>query len=375
MDNVTEGADLATPVGVETPANDAMTEMSGAQYADFLVKKAMGQSKPEKKPTPPAEKTPDEPAEDVVATPESDKEVEATEGTESEQEVPAAETPESEEVLSQSEPITPEKAAKWQANVQKRIDKLTADKKALEAALEQVKSQPNDESPSEPVMVPMGSPDDKTAAITDDSKLSALEDQARATVNFVKRNELLIMRAVARDESAVSIGGQDYTLDFLMSAKQDAENHLTQYIPSRRQFLKASITATTEAQKILPAMFTRGTPEYVEYQAAKRQYPALAALPDAERLWALSRKGLAALQSEQASADKPKVKPAASTAPKTAGDTGASGAAKPNAARAVSGEKAKVKAALEQATKKFNATRSMSDHSQMLLLQSRLAKL
>jgi hypothetical protein len=374
MDNVTEGADLATPAGVETPANDAMTEMSGAQYADFLVKKAMGQSKPEKKVETPAA-TPDEPAEDATAAPESDKEVEATEGTESEQEVPAAETPESEEVLSQSEPITPEKAAKWQANVQKRIDKLTADKKALEAALEQAKLQPKDESPSEPVVVPMGSPDDKTVVARTDADLDKLERDAQAALDFVEDNQLLIQRAAIRDEDEVVIGGQKFAVNYLMDAKREAQRHLTKYIPSRRQFLKASITATTEAQKILPAMFTRGTPEYVEYQAAKRQYPALAALPDAEKLWALSRKGLAALQSEQASADKPKVKPAASTAPKTAGDTGANSAAKPNAARAVSGEKAKIKAELEKATKKFNATRSMSDHSQMLLLQSRLAKL
>jgi hypothetical protein len=221
----------------------------------------------------------------------------------------------------------------------------------------------------------MGSPDDKTVVARSDADLDKLERDAQAALDFVEDNQLLIQRAAIRDEDEVVIGGQKFAVNYLMDAKREAQRHLTKYIPSRRQFLKASITATTEAQKILPAMFTRGAPEYVEYQAAKRQYPALAALPDAERLWALSRKGLAALQSEQASADKPKVKPAASTAPKTAGDTGASSAAKPNAARAVSGEKAKVRAELEKAEKRLNQTRSQHDYSQVLLLKSRLSKL
>ena len=374
MDNDTKGADLATPEAVETAPDDAMKEMTADEFAKYLVDKATKPKEPEKT---------DETAEvaDEAQAPEaadSEAEKEAVEG-DTEQEPETTDSPETENDLSQSDSVPPEKKAKWEASVQKRIDKVIAEKKAIEAKLAEVEAKlaaPQDtpEAPA-PVVIPLESPDDKTVAAKSEADLEKLARDAQSALDFIEGNELAIQKAALRDEDKVVIGGREFELNYLLEAKREAKRHLDRYIPARRQFLKANATAQQEAQTILPAMFTRGTPEYLEFQGLKRQYPALAAIPDAERLWALAKRGQQALAAEKAAAAKPAVRSAASTAPKTAGDTGTTAAAKPTASRTSATEKAKVKGELEKAVKRFESTGSQDDYSKVLILQTRLRKL
>ena len=374
MDNDTKGADLATPEAVETAPDDAMKEMTADEFAKYLVDKATKPKEPEKT---------DETAEvaDEAQAPEaadSEAEKEAVEG-DTEQEPETTDSPETENDLSQSDSVPPEKKAKWEASVQKRIDKVIAEKKAIEAKLAEVEAKlaaPQDtpEAPA-PVVIPLESPDDKTVAAKSEDDLEKLARDAQSALDFIEGNELAIQKAALRDEDKVVIGGREFELNYLLEAKREAKRHLDRYIPARRQFLKANATAQQEAQTILPAMFTRGTPEYLEFQGLKRQYPALAAIPDAERLWALAKRGQQALAAEKAAAAKPAVRSAASTAPKTAGDTGTTAAAKPTASRTSATEKAKVKGELEKAVKRFESTGSQDDYSKVLILQTRLRKL
>lgn len=374
MDNDTKGADLATPEAVETAPDDAMKEMTADEFAKYLVDKATKPKEPEKT---------DETAEvaDEAQAPEAaDSEAEkvAVEG-DTEQEPETTDSPETENDLSQSDSVPPEKKAKWEASVQKRIDKVIAEKKAIEAKLAEVEAKlvaPQDvpEAPA-PVVIPLESPDDKTVAAKSEADLEKLARDAQSALDFIEGNELAIQKAALRDEDKVVIGGREFDLNYLLDAKREAKRHLDRYIPARRQFLKANATAQQEAQTILPAMFTRGTPEYLEFQGLKRQYPALAAIPDAERLWALAKRGQQALEAEKAAAAKAPVKPASATAPKTAGDTGSTAAAKPTASRTTATEKAKVKGELEKAVKRFESTGSQDDYSKVLILQTRLRKL
>ena len=374
MDNDTKGADLATPEAVETAPDDAMKEMTADEFAKYLVDKATKPKEPEKT---------DETAEvaDEAQAPEaadSEAEKEAVEG-DTEQEPETTDSPETENDLSQSDSVPPEKKAKWEASVQKRIDKVIAEKKAIEAKLAEVEAKlaaPQDtpEAPA-PVVIPLDNPDDKTVVAKSEADLEKLARDAQSALDFIEGNELAIQKAALRDEDKVVIGGREFELNYLLEAKREAKRHLDRYIPARRQFLKANATAQQEAQTILPAMFTRGTPEYLEFQGLKRQYPALAAIPDAERLWALAKRGQQALAAEKAAAAKPAVRSAASTAPKTAGDTGTTAAAKPTASRTSATEKAKVKGELEKAVKRFESTGSQDDYSKVLILQTRLRKL
>lgn len=374
MDNDTKGADLATPEAVETAPDDAMKEMTADEFAKYLVDKATKPKEPEK--TDETAEVADEAQASEAADSEAEKE--AVEG-DTEQEPETTDSPETENDLSQSDSVPPEKKAKWEASVQKRIDKVIAEKKAIEAKLAEVEAKlaaPQDapEAPA-PVVIPLESPDDKTVAAKSEADLEKLARDAQSALDFIEGNELAIQKAALRDEDKVVIGGREFELNYLLEAKREAKRHLDRYIPARRQFLKANATAQQEAQTILPAMFTRGTPEYLEFQGLKRQYPALAAIPDAERLWALAKRGQQALEAEKAAAAKPAVKSAASTAPKTAGDTGTTAAAKPTASRTSATEKAKVKGELEKAVKRFESTGSQDDYSKVLILQTRLRKL
>lgn len=373
MDKDTNGADLATPAAVETATNDAMTEMTADQFAQYLMSKVPkpGESKTDEVA---AEAT--EEASEATEAVDDKAEKEVAEG-ESEQEPEAADSPET-EVLSQSDTVPPEKKAKWEASVQKRIDKEVAKTKALEAKLAEAEAKlaaPRDEPEAQaPVIVPLDHPDDKTAVAKSEADLEKLTRDAQSALDFIESNELAIQKAALRDEDKVVIGGREFELNYLMDAKREAKRHLDRYIPARRQFLKANATATQEAQTILPAMFTRGTPEYLEFQSLKRQYPALAAVPDAERLWALAKRGQQALDAEKQASAKTTVKTAASTAPKTAGDA-STATAKPTASRTSATEKAKVKGELDKAMKRFESTGSHDDYSKVLILETRLKKL
>lgn len=379
MDNDKNGGGLAAPGTVETVPMEAMTEMTADQFAQYLMREV---PKPgaEKKDEVAADATEETKADEAKAPEAADDkaEQEAVDG-EPEQTPETADSPETEDDLSQSDSVPPEKKAKWEASVQKRIDKVVAEKKALEAQIEQLKAQaaaPKDEAePAAPVVVPLDNPDDKTVTAKSDADLEKLARDAQSALDFIESNELAIQKAALRDEDKVVIGGREFELNYLLEAKREAKRHLDRYIPARRQFLKANATAQQEAQAILPAMFTRGTPEYLEFQSLKRQYPALAAVPDAERLWALAKRGQQALEAEKAAAAKASVKPASATAPKTAGDTATTAAAKPATSRTTATEKAKVKGELEKAVKRFESTGSQADYSQVLTLQTRLRKL
>lgn len=378
MDTETKGAALATPGAVETVPNEAMTEMTADQFAQYLMSKVPkpGESKKDEVPAEAVEETKADEAAEPEATDEAEKEaVEA----DTEQEAETTDSPETENDLSQSETVPPEKKAKWEASVQKRIDKEVAKTKALEAKLAEMEAKlaaPKDEAEAPaPVVIPLDNPDDKTVVAKSDADLEKLARDAQSALDFIESNELAIQKAALRDEDRVVIGGREFELNYLLEAKREAKRHLDRYIPARRQFLKANATATQEAQQILPAMFTRGTPEYLEFQSLKRQYPALAAVPDAERLWALAKRGQQALEAEKAAAAKAPVKPASATAPKTAGDTGTTAAAKPAASRTSATEKAKIKGELDKAMKRFESTGSTDDYSKVLILQTRLRKL
>jgi len=378
MDKDASGAALATPGAVETVPNEAMTEMTADQFAQYLMSKVPkpGESKKDEVAPEAVEEVEAGKAETTEATAEAEKV--AVEG-ESEQEPETTDSPETENDLSQSDSVPPEKKAKWEASVQKRIDKVIAEKKALEAKLAEAEAKltaPVDtpEAPA-PVVIPLDNPDDKTVVAKSEADLEKLARDAQSALDFIESNELAIQKAALRDEDKVVIGGREFELNYLLDAKREAKRHLDRYIPARRQFLKANATATQEAQTILPAMFTRGTSEYLEFQSLKRQYPALAAVPDAERLWALAKRGQQALEAEKQAAAKPAVKSAASTAPKTAGDTGTTAAAKPTASRTSATEKAKVNGELEKAMKRFESTGSTDDYSKVLILQNRLRKI
>lgn len=378
MDTETKGAALATPGAVETVPDEAMTEMTADEFAQYLIRTVPkpGEAKKDDAPAEAVEEPKADEAEETTAAEEA--ETVAVEG-ETEQEPETTDSPETENDLSQSDSVPPEKKAKWEASVQKRIDKVIAEKKALEAKLAEAEAKltaPVDtpEAPA-PVVIPLDNPDDKTVVAKSEADLEKLARDAQSALDFIESNELAIQKAALRDEDKVVIGGREFELNYLLDAKREAKRHLDRYIPARRQFLKANATATQEAQTILPAMFTRGTPEYLEFQSLKRQYPALAAVPDAERLWALAKRGQQALEAEKAAAAKPAVRSAASTAPKTAGDTGTTAAAKPTASRTSATEKAKVKGELEKAVKRFESTGSQDDYSKVLILQTRLRKL
>lgn len=356
--------------------------MTVSEFADFLVKK--GAEKPAEAPK---EEAAVEPAAEEVVKEEAQAEPEATEpveaegekseGNEQPEEKPEAED---EEVLSKLDPRTQEK-------IDKRIGKAVAAKKqaeekaaALEARLKELEAKASEPKPEpEVVAVPVvEDPHDLTAKAVKEADLDKLENDARMVVGAYEDNEDAILRAVARDEPTVVIGGEEVSVAKLKAMKKQADKHLRELIPARRKFLKERGQAVEVAKKRFPTLFDSRSQEYQELQAVLRQYPQLRSIPTLETMVGYALVGMASERQAMEAAAKAKATPATKTAAETppksgADDKGTTAAAKPKAA--AQGEKSRLKAELEKAEKELDRTGSKNAYEKVLILQDRLKKL
>lgn len=356
--------------------------MDQASYADSLMKAEQAKRAAKQKTKDEAE-DPDEAEQEATeeaaeaATDEAseaadDSDADNTDGAEQPEETEAE--PDEDEVLSKSKPN--DKEQRSIEKMQRRIDKVTAEYKAqieaLQQEVEQYKANPQTAATAEAVVVQLDDPGDQTAKAKNEVELEKLAAEAQRALEFYNQNYRAILKAIATDKDTVEIGGQAYRLDEIEKYKSDAEKHLKQYIPRRQEFLRERQKAVAESKAIFPDLFDSAKPQYLAFQAFKRKHRALEAFPLAELYYGLA---MEALEGRKAKGGKPATKPAAATPPKTAGDTGSTAAPAPSKAKAVMGEKARLKAELAKAEKDYDKTGSQDAYSRMLQVQSRLKRI
>lgn len=377
MDKTENGDALPVTTAAEAPTEGMTESMSVEQFAQFMIKQdakaKSAKSEPEKEP---------EATEEVeTEATEKEAEVETTEdqpeATESEQEQsdeePKAE--DDEEVLSQPKTNDPDKLKKWQENVQKRINSVTAKRKeaeakaaALEAELTALKEQPTrDASTANPIVVPISDPSDETQTALSESELNKLASDSESALNLIESNRRAILRAMAKDEATIQIGNESYQLEDVLALEQKAKRHLEKLIPQRRQFLKAKEQADTQAKGMYPALFDKKSSEYQQFETFARQFPAVNQVPSARLLYGLAMDKLADLK-------KPKVEAKKVETPKKASADATTTAAAPRA-RNTGGEKAQLVKQLEKAEKDFSNDRSTDSYARVLSLQHQLKRL
>jgi len=192
--------------------------------------------------------------------------------------------------------------------VQKRIDKLTAQKReaqeraeALERELQEAKAKLEDVEANKDAPPVVAAESNPFANVWEEGKLQGEWEKAREVVRWCKRNE-----------NGAVLGEKEYTAEDIASIRERAEDALELHIPRRAAFLTQYKQAKPVAEKLYPFWRDRKSVEYSEAQEVLRAMPGLGQLPEHQILigdFIAGRK--ARIEREKAPAKpKPVLKPA-----------------------------------------------------------------
>ena len=237
--------------------------------------------------------------------------------------------------------------APTQDKIQKRIDKLTAQKKAAAEEAAAVKAQYEDaqkrlaeleaqvNEAARPMLQP--SAENPLADVDTPEALEAKVKSAQEVRRWALRNT--DGATVKRPDGTEVYLDSDQVKDYLIKA----DDVLTVHAPARQQWLAQRQPAVEAAKNLFPDIFKKGTPMHQAYQATIKQAPELLKLPQNEYWVGLALYGEQQLMQKQA-ADQAKAKAAKKVS--------ASGTSKtPTPVKPVSTPKSATKGAVNTATR------------------------
>jgi hypothetical protein len=214
---------------------------------------------------------------------------------------------------SEDEDEAGEDEAPTQDKVQKRIDKLTAQKKAAAEEAATVKSQYEEaqkrlaeleaqvNEAARPVLQPTA--ENPLADVDTSEALDAKIKSAQEVRRWALKNS--DGATVKRPDGTEVYVDSDQVKDYLLKA----DDVLTIHAPARQQWLAQRQPAVEAAKSLFPDIFKKGSPMHTAFQATVKQAPELLKLPQAEYWVGLAHYGEQTLMAKQA-ADQAKSKAA-----------------------------------------------------------------
>jgi len=208
------------------------------------------------------------------------EEAEETESEESEPESPETETEDAEEADEDEakEDEAKDDLKKMPKGVQKRIDKLVAQKKELEAKLHELSEQTEElkskaEKPEKEV-IPVGK---------ELNPYFNLQDEAE--VHQEIRNARQVRRWAEENPDGAVVKGKDgeeveYSAEDMRRIKMNAVDALEEHLPAQLQYLAAKKQFDAEADKAYPFWKDRSSQEYQYANALLREFPEIKKFPD-----------------------------------------------------------------------------------------------
>lgn len=246
------------------------------------------------------EESPKPDSEEIIDTTDENEEPEA----EAEESEDSGEEENAKESDEEAEDETEEKdEAPTQDKIQKRIDKLTAQKKAAaeEAAsvkaqyeeaqkrLAELESQVNESA--RPVL--QASAENPLADVDTPEALDAKIKSAQEVRRWALKNT--DGAEVKKPDGSTVWLDADAVKDYLLRA----DDILTIHAPARKEWLAQRAPAVEAAKSIFPDLFKKGTPMHSAYQATVKQAPELLKLPQHEYWIGLALYGEQALMAKQ----------------------------------------------------------------------------
>jgi hypothetical protein len=205
---------------------------------------------------------------------------------------------------SEDEDEAGEDEAPTQDKVQKRIDKLTAQKKAAAEEAAAVKSQYEEaqkrlaeleaqvNEAARPVLQPTA--ENPLADVDTEEALTAKVKSAQEVRRWALKNT--DGATVKRPDGTEVYLDADQVKDYLIKA----DDVLTIHAPARQQWLAQRQPAVEAAKNLFPDIFKKGTPMHTAFQATVKQAPELLKLPQAEYWVGLALYGEQTLMAKQA---------------------------------------------------------------------------
>jgi len=205
---------------------------------------------------------------------------------------------------SEDEDEVGEDEAPTQDKIQKRIDKLTAQKKQAAEEAAAVKSQYEEaqkrlaeleaqvNEAARPVLQPTA--ENPLADVDTSDALDAKIKSAQEVRRWALKNS--DGATVKRPDGTEVYVDSDQVKDYLLKA----DDVLTIHAPARQQWLAQRQPAVEAAKNLFPDIFKKGTPLHTAYQATIKQAPELLKLPQAEYWVGLALYGEQTLMAKQA---------------------------------------------------------------------------
>lgn len=286
---------------------------------------------------------PEQPASD------EDPEVEAP----SQEENPDATDPsadqEAEEDLSQSD-TTEESEQPEPEGIQKRINKLTAQKKEAQEALEAVRKEA-EALKAKLTELETKQPEQQIQPVSADSPFSDVWDASKLVDERAKARNL--KRWCEDHAEGAVVGDKEYSAEDVRAIKRRVEDAIEDHIPQREAFLREFQQIKPIAEQIYPFWKDSQSIQYAEAQQVLRMFPAMGNTPAYQVAIGDYLAGKRARLAAATAAAKPK--PATKTAPKQPGPA--------KAMPAKADQKAK---GVESASKQFFGRKDEASLAQLL---------
>jgi len=247
----------------------------------------------------PASNEPNKPQEEATQNADSGSPAEASPQPDQNTAPEAPVTEAEPEVLSQdAEQLPPD----LQDKIDKRIGKEVAKRKTLEdqlamqrEELEKLKAavaQPQ-EAPAAPTVI------DPSQPLSHIGTVEALNAEHKQAKSIIRASEELLDQFDSGVDS-VEYGGQTFTKAQVKQALRNAKLVVEEQVPQRYQFLQARDGWKAKAIEEFPFLKDKTTKEYQMVETARRNYPIIASLPDADYVLGLAVEGIKAIEARKA---------------------------------------------------------------------------
>jgi len=256
----------ATNTGEATPSQNTAQQINPLTFDESALAKLLKQrfSEPEQKETVEEQEPASAGAEEPVA------EGSAPETAENGEETTVDESGEQETVPQQ------EQEDDEPAGVQKRINKLVAQRKEAAAKAEALERELNDARTKLEVLEQQASA--PQTSVVADNPFADIWDETKLSDEYRKAREL--KRWCEDNADGCEIGGKEYSAEDIKSIRRKVEDALDVHIPTRHQFLNNYKQIKPIAEASYPWWKDRSNQTYAEAQQVLRQMPQLASFPD-----------------------------------------------------------------------------------------------
>ena len=259
------------------------------------------------KPTEEAAKEPEAIATDTPqeGLPETSQEQSTTEPEVTAEEVVTPD-PENDEESSFTTKLSPEQQAVFDKAIGKKVAKQKAAEEAQKAAedkaaaLEARLAELEKATPPEPTVVHAPSPDNPLANVNDVKGLAERQKDAREIKTWAED-----FLDSDQADSGIMVGDKLMSKADVKKIAREAQRTLEEHIPKRAQFLQAKQASDARAREVFPWMANKSSSEYQQAQAALRDFPFLASMPNASEVIGIQILGMQKLAEMQAAKSKP----------------------------------------------------------------------